>query len=386
MKEEKTAGLVKIGELAKVTGVSVSTLKFYVKEGLLEPKCKTGKNMSWYDPACADTIRTIRALQKERFYPLSVIKELLKGGQGEREMALLDAIHKVDYRSDNTLLGLGEAVRRSRLSAQEITRLSEAGLISVGAGGSRPVYTQTDLSVMSLVRRRMDAGIPFEQTLLSFGIYATALYSAVRAEVSAFISGAILSPGFTAEMGTRLIRVSDDTLDAFVDLKREELNRVYGSGSLEDLYRFEGALTRGLERIRWMMEAVGLHEDAAYCAAALAGDSTGIPVLDRCAALYRGSEHGSGNGIAARVAGCAAALDYFTALDPLCAGSAAVAVWCMKLCWLSLAPDILNCRELADTTLRELLAYLQQRLGDITALRSALPAILSENREAYVYL
>ena len=31
MKEEKTAGLVKIGELAKVTGVSVSTLKFYVK-------------------------------------------------------------------------------------------------------------------------------------------------------------------------------------------------------------------------------------------------------------------------------------------------------------------------------------------------------------------
>ena len=146
MKEEKTAGLVKIGELAKVTGVSVSTLKFYVKEGLLEPKCKTGKNMSWYDPACADTIRTIRALQKERFYPLSVIKELLKGGQGEREMALLDAIHKVDYRSDNTLLGLGEAVRRSRLSAQEITRLSEAGLISVGAGGSRPVYTQTDLS------------------------------------------------------------------------------------------------------------------------------------------------------------------------------------------------------------------------------------------------
>ena len=102
--------------------------------------------------------------------------------------------------------------------------------------------------------------------------------------------------------------------------------------------------------------------------------------------VYRGSEHGSGNGIAARVAGCAAALDYFTALDPLCAGSAAVAVWCMKLCWLSLAPDILNCRELADTTLRELLAYLQQRLGDITALRSALPAILSESREAYVYL
>jgi len=385
MKDAKTAGLVKIGELARATGVSVSTLKFYVKEGLLEPVCKTGKNMSWYDPACADTIRSIRALQKERFYPLSVIKELLKGGQGEREMALLDAIHKVDYRSDNTLLGLGEAVRRSRLSAQEITRLSEAGLISAGTGSSRPVYTQTDLSVMSLVRRRMDAGIPFEQTLQSFSIYASALNAAVRAEVSAFITGAILSPGFTAEMGTRLIRVSDETLDTFVDLKREELNRVYGSGSLEDLYRFESALTRGLERIRWTLEAAGLHEDSAFCAAFLGGECIGIPVADRAATMYRVSEQGRGNGIAARVAGCAAARDYFAVLDPLCAGSAALAVWCMKLCWLSLAPDILNCGALAETTLRSLLDYLEQRPG-AAGLQTALPHILRESREAYMYL
>ena len=34
-----TASLLKIGELAKAADVSVSTLKYYVKEGLIAPAC-----------------------------------------------------------------------------------------------------------------------------------------------------------------------------------------------------------------------------------------------------------------------------------------------------------------------------------------------------------
>ena len=387
MKENATADLVKIGTLAKMTGTSVSTLKFYVKEGLLEPRCKTGKNMSWYDPSCADTIRTIRALQKERFYPLSVIKQLLKSGPAEREIALLDAIHKVDYRSDNAVMGLGEVVRRSRLSPQEITQLSEAGLLCAKEGDSAHVYTQTDLSVMLLVRRRMDAGIPFAQTLESFRVYATALRQAVSADVSGFISGAILSPGFTAEMGTQLIRVSDETLDAFVDLKRKEFNRICGSGSLEDLYRFESALTRSMVSLRQLLESVGLPQDAALCTAVLSGEHTGIQMLDRASQMYRGFDRETGSGIAARVTWCAAARDYFTMLDPQCAGSATLVVWCMKFCWLRLAPDILNCGSTAQDTWHGLTDYLKQHLSHkADAIICALPEILTQNRAEYVYL
>ena len=51
-KKEQTAGLMKAGELAKAAGVSVSTVKFYAKEGLIRASLKTGRNMAYYDPSC----------------------------------------------------------------------------------------------------------------------------------------------------------------------------------------------------------------------------------------------------------------------------------------------------------------------------------------------
>ena len=120
MSEQKTStdGLMKIGELAKAANVNVSTLKFYVKEELIRPSLKTGRNMSWYSPDCVATIRAIRMLQRERFYPLSVIKHLLSssGAGSPPELALLDAIHKVDYRTTGDAVPLSEAARRTRLT------------------------------------------------------------------------------------------------------------------------------------------------------------------------------------------------------------------------------------------------------------------------------
>ena len=89
--------LLRIGELAKEAGVSVTTVKFYVKEGLIRPACKTGRNMAYYDRACINAIGVIRKLQRERYYPLSVIKRLMASAPVEQvELELLDAIHKVD--------------------------------------------------------------------------------------------------------------------------------------------------------------------------------------------------------------------------------------------------------------------------------------------------
>ena len=62
MSEQKTStdGLMKIGELAKAANVNVSTLKFYVKEELIRPALKTGRNMAYYDRSCISAIGTIR--------------------------------------------------------------------------------------------------------------------------------------------------------------------------------------------------------------------------------------------------------------------------------------------------------------------------------------
>ncbi|HIR07906.1 MAG TPA: MerR family transcriptional regulator, partial [Candidatus Pullichristensenella stercoripullorum] len=77
--------------------MSVTTVKFYVKEGLIRPARKTGRNMAYYDRSCISAIALIRKLQRERYYPLSVIKRLMEAAPVERvELELLDAIHKVD--------------------------------------------------------------------------------------------------------------------------------------------------------------------------------------------------------------------------------------------------------------------------------------------------
>ena len=48
----KQGELLRIGELAKEAGVSLTTVKFYAKEGLIRPARKTGRNMAYYDRAC----------------------------------------------------------------------------------------------------------------------------------------------------------------------------------------------------------------------------------------------------------------------------------------------------------------------------------------------
>ncbi len=94
--EYETADLLKIGDLSRETGLTVSTIKYYVKEGLIAPALKTGRNMAYYHPDCIGRLRTIKTLQKERYYPLDVIKQILNtSGPYLPELDLLDAIHKV---------------------------------------------------------------------------------------------------------------------------------------------------------------------------------------------------------------------------------------------------------------------------------------------------
>src|SRR5215471_15162045 len=69
--------LLKVGQLAQASGVSIATIKFYLREGLLpRPTLKTSRNMAWYDRAFVDRIKVIKRMQ-ERFLPLRVIKQLL---------------------------------------------------------------------------------------------------------------------------------------------------------------------------------------------------------------------------------------------------------------------------------------------------------------------
>ena len=347
MKQEKpnVSGLMKVGELAKAAGVSLSTVKFYVKEGLIRPVCKTGKNMAYYDPASAETIQLIRSLQKERFYPLSVIKSLLSGGTVRApDLELLDAIHKVDSDTGETVTA-GEALRRSGLSAAQAAALAEAGLIRPEGTARRQSYSREDLAVMELVARRLEAGIPFQQSVRALVIYQSALSQAAEADVDSFVAGALMARDFTAEVGANMIRVSDETLDAFISIRRKTLNRFYGSRRLEDLERLERCLAQALELLCSILTEAGLNAAAELCAAAGRSTATGSVALDQAAGHYWAFARATRGDIPRSVAEALRSRRYFLDLSPAGTDTEALALWLLKCSWLTLAPDILDCRQ-----------------------------------------
>src|SRR5512137_1668097 len=73
----KDMGL-KIGEIARKSGVPVSTIHFYVKEGLLPPPEKVNKKMAYYDESCIKKLEAIQHLKEKKNYPLAVIKNILR--------------------------------------------------------------------------------------------------------------------------------------------------------------------------------------------------------------------------------------------------------------------------------------------------------------------
>jgi MerR family copper efflux transcriptional regulator len=68
--------LYRIGELAKVAGISERTIDYYTKLGLIAPESRTQKNYRLYSCETSERLARINQLKKEK-YTLEEIKEKL---------------------------------------------------------------------------------------------------------------------------------------------------------------------------------------------------------------------------------------------------------------------------------------------------------------------
>ena len=69
-------GLATIGQIAEAVGVATSTLRYYEREGLLEPADRSPAGYRLYEPRAIDQLRFIRSAQSVGF-SLEDIKALL---------------------------------------------------------------------------------------------------------------------------------------------------------------------------------------------------------------------------------------------------------------------------------------------------------------------
>jgi DNA-binding transcriptional MerR regulator len=139
--------LLKIGELAKAAGVPVSTIHYYVQEGLLTPPTRTSRNMAYYDPHSIQEISVIQELQAKKYLPLSAIKLIL---QAERDGQDKDHVIEMQSFLEGLFEKSGDGNILPKISSQELmtaSGLSESRLKDLEEGGFiRPQKTEQGIT------------------------------------------------------------------------------------------------------------------------------------------------------------------------------------------------------------------------------------------------
>lgn len=204
--------LVRIGELAKRSGVPIATLKHYLREGLIAPARKSGRTMSWYDPALATKVRAIKELQQRQFLPLDVIKQSIeRDGEAPDDLAAADAIAKVLARHGGSRARTREEIlARGEATARELDILAAAGLAVPSASDGK--YRGDDLALLSTLAAARRAGISAD--MLPFEIindYLAALRALAAVELRLFREGVVrrAKRGDVARLTTAATKLSE---------------------------------------------------------------------------------------------------------------------------------------------------------------------------------
>lgn len=184
---------LRIGELAERAGVSVATIKYYIREGLLPPPpVKTGRTMGYYDLAYLDRLKLIRTLREEHYLPLRVIRTIL-AERGDAQLAPGEAallarvapavVSKLDPVEDG--VSREELMTRFKMSADEMELLEEMGL--VGEHGAAGGYTHGDVELLEGMAALEAGGLTRDRfPIEGIGHYVELLGELARREVRHF--------------------------------------------------------------------------------------------------------------------------------------------------------------------------------------------------------
>jgi DNA-binding transcriptional MerR regulator len=169
--------MLRMGELARASGVSAATIKHYLREGLLPEPVKTSRNMAYYPADFVDRIKMIKQLQEERYMPLRVIKDLLEEDP-ERAKALIELGDKLlehALESESERVSAAE-LRRYEVPQDVLDRLAELGVLTPDKDG----YSPSDVRIVEAISRFRAGG--YEERI-GFTVYDTLRYKEAMAEL-----------------------------------------------------------------------------------------------------------------------------------------------------------------------------------------------------------
>ena len=143
-----TRTLWRVNEVSKLTGVSIRTLQYYDRIGLLHPAKYTEAGYRLYDDAALETLQQI-LLFRELEFPLKDIKEIISSPDFDRRKALDQQIELLRLKKEHieNLIDLAREIKLSGVKkltfdAFDTKKIDEYAAQAKASWGTTPAYKE----------------------------------------------------------------------------------------------------------------------------------------------------------------------------------------------------------------------------------------------------
>ena len=140
--------MMTVNEVSKLTGVSIRTLQYYDKIGLLHPSGYTDAGYRLYDDAALEILQQI-LLFRELEFPLKDIKEIISSPDFDRNKALEQQIELLTLKKEHieNLIGLARGikllgVRKMSFDAFDTKKIDEYAARAKASWGTTSAYKE----------------------------------------------------------------------------------------------------------------------------------------------------------------------------------------------------------------------------------------------------
>ena len=143
---------LKIGEVAKRSGVRASTIRYYVQEGLLPKPEKANEKMAYYNEGCIERLQIIQELQEKRYFPLYLIKNILRRMDEGLSLPEAETVENAVFGSDDRigreLIDRPAFLAATGLTEKELKQAENLGiLIPFTTGADKTLYNEDDIRI-----------------------------------------------------------------------------------------------------------------------------------------------------------------------------------------------------------------------------------------------
>lgn len=194
----------RIDDLAQRAGITVDTIRYYQREGLLPPGERCGRT-NLYGPHHLEQLERIKHLQSRRF-SLAAIHALL----AEDRQGLVEGIFG---EAGGGSYSLDELVERSGIEPGLAAALRASGLLRDPGEYGRDAYDADDLGLLRTMAELARLGLPAKALIEIGRIYAEGIEATQREIVDLFTTG-----------GT--VPWTDDELSAFQQLAAQTATEI----------------------------------------------------------------------------------------------------------------------------------------------------------------